>query len=189
MLISVNTERTVISRNKVVDMINVTPVMKKFIVHMGEMGGKWGINRTVAQIHCLLYLSPKPLNAEEIVSILKVARSNVSSSLRELQGWKVVKVSHVLGDRREYYESMKDVFGMFKIIMDERKKREVDPVLEVVKECIKEIDPKDKDDRYTYDRLSDFNKFFEVSSKWYNELSKLPIDKIMKFTISRKKSR
>ena len=95
-------------------------------------GAKWacvGINRTVAQIHALLYLSPKPLNAEEIADTLSVARSNVSTSLKELQGWGVVKIVHVLGDRRDHFETLKDVWAMFRIILDERKKRETDPSL------------------------------------------------------------
>ena len=104
--------------------MTLTPTCEKFILHWGEMGTRWGVNRTVAQIHALLYLSPDPLNAEQIAETLSVARSNVSNSLRELQGWGIVKVVHVLGDRRDHYESMKDVWEMFRVIVDERKKRE-----------------------------------------------------------------
>src|SRR6201999_1287248 len=95
---------------------------KEFILHWGEMGARWGVNRTVAQIHALLYLSPRALNAEEIADALKVARSNVSTSIKELQGWGIVKVVHVIGDRRDHFQSLKDVFEMFRIILDERKK-------------------------------------------------------------------
>src|SRR5437588_6191580 len=102
-------------------MPKLSPVQKKFILHWGEMGTRWGINRTVAQIHALLFLSPKPLTAEEIAETLEVARSNVSTSLRELQGWGIVKVVHVLGDRRDYFESLKDVWEMFRIVCQERK--------------------------------------------------------------------
>ncbi len=87
-------------------MTPLTPAMERFVLHWGEMGSKWGINRTVAQIHALLFISPEPLNAEAIVETLKVARSNVSTSLRELQSWHIVKVVHVLGDRRDHFESM-----------------------------------------------------------------------------------
>src|SRR5471030_1774960 len=91
-------------------MKQLSPVEQKFILHWGEMGTRWGINRTVAQVHALLYLSPKPLNAEEIADTLSVARSNVSTSLKDLQTWRIVKVVHVLGDRRDHYESLKDVW-------------------------------------------------------------------------------
>src|ERR1700748_2142446 len=119
-------------------MTPLAPVQQKFILHWGEMGTKWGINRTVAQIHALLYISPKPLHAEEIVEILNVARSNVSTSLKELQGWGIVKMVHVLGDKRDHFESMKDVWEMFRIVLDERKRREIDPTVAMLRECIAE---------------------------------------------------
>src|SRR5436189_3709654 len=101
----------------------LSPVQQKFVLHWGEMGARWGINRTVAQIHALLFISSKPLNAEDITAALDVARSNVSTSLRELQNWRIIKIVHVLGDRRDYFESMKDVWEMFRVVLDERKKR------------------------------------------------------------------
>src|SRR5579863_1255699 len=94
-------------------------VERCFILHWGEMGARWGINRTVAQIHALLYLSPRPMHAEEIAATLAVARSNVSNSLRELQGWGLVKIAHVLGDRRDHFESLKDIWKMFDIVVAE----------------------------------------------------------------------
>src|SRR5271163_755595 len=103
-------------------MAELTGLQKQYILHWGEMGARWGINRAVAQIHALLYLSPRPLTAEEITDTLSVARSNVSTSLRELQGWGIVKMVHVLGDRRDHFESMKNVWEMFRVILDERKK-------------------------------------------------------------------
>src|SRR2546426_4141225 len=97
-------------------MERLSPVQEKFILHWGEMGTRWGINRTVAQIHALLYLSSEPLHADQIASLLSVARSNVSSSLREVQSWGIVRVAHVLGDRRDHFESLKDVWHMFQIM-------------------------------------------------------------------------
>ena len=101
-------------------MTNLSPIAQKFILHWGEMGMKWGINRTVAQVHALLYISEKPLNADEICESLGVARSNVSTSLKELQNWGIVRVVHVLGDRRDHFESMTDVYEMFRVILAER---------------------------------------------------------------------
>ena len=97
------------------------PLQQKFILHWGDMGTRWGINRTVAQIHALLFLSNAPMHAEDIANTLKVARSNVSMSLRELQSWGIVHTVPVLGDRRDHLESMTDVWEMFEQILDERK--------------------------------------------------------------------
>ena len=112
-------------------MAELTGVQKQYILHWGEMGTRWGINRTVAQIHALLYLSPKALPAEEIAETLSVARSNVSTSIRELETWGIVRAVHVLGDRREHYESMKDVWEMFRLVIEQRKRREIDPTREM----------------------------------------------------------
>ncbi len=112
--------------------MTLTSVEQKFILHWGEMGTRWGINRTVAQVHALLFISPKPLHAEQIAGTLAVARSNVSNSLRELQGWGIVRVAHVLGDRRDHFESVKDVWEIFRIVSQERKRREIDPTLRVL---------------------------------------------------------
>src|SRR5215203_7012249 len=124
--------------------MELTPVTQKFILHWGEMGIRWGINRTVAQIHALLFISPKPVNAEQIAATLNVARSNVSNSLKELQGWGIVKRVHVMGDQRDHFESMKEVWEMFRVVLDERKKREIDPTIDVLQACA-EAAEKDKD--------------------------------------------
>src|SRR5436190_10407300 len=106
-------------------MNNLSPVQQKFVLHWGEMGTRWGINRTVAQIHALLYISEKPLNAEQIVEALGVARSNVSTSLKELQGWAIVKLVHVMGDKRVHFEWMQDVWEMFGVVLVERRRGEI----------------------------------------------------------------
>src|SRR5213592_2432786 len=99
----------------------LTAVQQRFILHWGEMGARWGINRTVAQVHALLHLADAPVSADAIAASLGVARSNVSTSLRELQGWGIVRPVHVLGDRRDHYESLGDVWEMFRAIIEERK--------------------------------------------------------------------
>src|SRR5215468_7827476 len=118
----------------------LSPVAQKFVLHWGEMGTRWGINRTVAQIHALLFISKRPLSAEEIADTLSIARSNVSNSLRELQNWGIIRVVHLMGDRRDHFESMKDVFEMFRVISRERKKREIDPTRQMLEDCIAEMD-------------------------------------------------
>src|ERR1700729_1852021 len=143
-------------------MANLTGVQKQYILHWGEMGARWGINRTVAQIHALLYLSPRPMHAEEIAATLSVARSNVSSSLRELQSWGIVRIAHVLGDRRDHFESLKDVWRMFQIIVEERKRREVDPTIAMLKNCAAELEETAPSDTYTQERLGEMIEFFET---------------------------
>jgi len=150
--------------------VGLSPVAEKFILHWGEMGSSWGINRTVAQIHALLYLSGKPMHAEQISAALSVARSNVSTSLRELQGWGVVRVVHVLGDRRDHFESLRDVWEMFRIVLDERKRREFDPVLTMLRECASRPDAKPTET----ERIGAMLGFFESMSGAYDEISKVP---------------
>lgn len=146
--------------------ITISPVQRRFILHWGEMGDRWGINRTVAQIHALLYLWPEPLDAEQIAKALSVARSNVSTSLRELQGWGIVRVVHVLGDRRDHFESLKDIWKMFEIIVAERKRREVDPTVAMLRECAAETRDGDP---YTKARLDDMVEFFETMTAFYDD--------------------
>lgn len=150
----------------------LTPVQEKFILHWGEMGARWGINRTVAQIHALLYLSSRPMHAEEIASTLSVARSNVSNSLRELQGWGIVRVAHVLGDRRDHFESLKDVWHMFDIIIAERKRREIDPTVEMLRSCLH--DPQCKPDAYTAERIANMLEFLDTMLGFYDDLQRMP---------------
>ncbi|MDH5660284.1 MAG: MarR family transcriptional regulator, partial [Gammaproteobacteria bacterium] len=114
--------------------MKLTPVMEKYVLHWGEMGTRWGVNRTVAQIHALLFLSEKPLNAEEITETLGVARSNVSTSIKELQSWNLVKTEPLMGDRREHFTTMKDPWELFYTIMEGRKQRELDPTMSVLRE-------------------------------------------------------
>jgi DNA-binding transcriptional regulator GbsR (MarR family) len=154
--------------------MQLTPTAQKFILHWGEMGARWGINRTVAQIHALLYLSPHPLQAEEIAATLSVARSNVSYSLRELQGWGIVRVTHVLGDRRDHFESLKEVWEMFRIILEERRRREVDPTLVMLRECVADLEKAGSPEAYARERLGEMLRFFEEMTALHEEMSRLP---------------
>src|SRR5437870_9237257 len=154
--------------------MELTPLIQKFILHWGEMGTRWGINRTVAQIHALLYLSPKPLTAEEITDLLGVARSNVSNSLKELQGWGIVKRVHVMGDSRDHFESMKDVWEMFRVVPDERKKREIDPTARLLRECITEAGKDKATDEYTQEKLRALADFFDTTTAWYGQIRQWP---------------
>lgn len=161
--------------------MKLSPICRDFVLHWGEMGTRWGINRTVAQIHALLYLSPEPLNAEQIVEALGVARSNVSNSLRELQGWGIVRIVHVMGDRRDHYESLKDVWEMFQIILDERKKRETDPTLAMLRELTGRTKKGAAAESYEQERLEEMLAFFETMTSWYAQIRRLPTGAVIKF--------
>ncbi|MBL8300446.1 MAG: MarR family transcriptional regulator [Rhodanobacteraceae bacterium] len=116
----------------------MSPLSRRFVLHWGEMGSRWGVNRTVAQIHALLFLAGRPMHAEEIVEQLSVARSNVSTSLRELMNFNLVRVVHQLGDRRDYFETSKDVWTLFRTVIRERKSREFDPTVAMLRELTAE---------------------------------------------------
>lgn len=162
------------------EMTNLRPVAQKFVLHWGEMGTRWGINRTVAQVHALLFISPKPLPADEIAATLGIARSNASTSLRELRNWGIVHVVHVLGDRRDHFESMKDVFAMFRVVARERKKREIDPTVRILQQCIAESAKQKPTDKYSRDRLTDLLNFFELAESAYTQAEKLPTSALLK---------
>ena len=153
---------------------SLTPVAQKFILHWGEMGTRWGVNRTVAQVHALLYLSERPMPAEEIAATLSVARSNISTSLRELQGWRIVRVAPVLGDRRQHFESVKDVWELFRIVVQERKKRELDPTIQVVRECVEQAKKAGPSEAYAHNRLEELLAFIATMDTLFEEFQHLP---------------
>ena len=158
-------------------MSELTPVMKSFILRWGEMGSTWGVNRTVAQIYALLYLSPEPLTADEISETLTVARSTVSAGLHELQGWGIVKIIHVLGDRRDHFEAMSDVWEMFRAIIRQRKAREIDPLLAMLRASVAEAG---KDDSDVKEKLQDMLDSLEAVMTIYNQVEQMPLDTLIK---------
>lgn len=152
----------------------MSEVNTRFILHWGEMSSRWGINRSVAQIHALLFLSPEPLNAEQISNELGLARSNVSTSLRELQAFGIVRVVHRIGDRRDYFESEQDVWAMVRAIIEHRKRREVDPTLEMLRDCVADAERRDTD-AHTVRRMKELRDLLESMSKLFDQVSSLPL--------------
>src|ERR1700754_2371791 len=136
-------------------MTTLSAGQKKFILHWGELRTRWGLNRSVAQIHALLYLSPTPLAAEQVASLLSIARSNVSTSLRELQGWGIVRVVHVMEDRRDHFESIRDVWELFRQVLEERKKREIDPTIALLRDCVAEASRAGSAESHTRGKLAE----------------------------------
>jgi DNA-binding transcriptional regulator GbsR (MarR family) len=159
----------------------LTDVSRKFVLHWGEMGSRWGINRTIAQIHALLYISPEPLNADQIAETLSVARSNVSMSLRELQGWGIVQVVPVLGERKDHFTTQQDVWEMLLVVLDERKKRELDPTLTVLRECVIEARELGDTEKHTAQRLNELLQLVETCGGWYGQVRSLPRPMLVRF--------
>ncbi|MBN1992637.1 MAG: MarR family transcriptional regulator [Anaerolineae bacterium] len=146
-------------------------VREKFILHWGEMGSLWGINRTMAQIHALLYISPEPLSANAIMEELQISRGNVSMALRELIAWGIVSRVHIKGERREFYITEKDVWKMFRIIARERKKREVDPTIKVLSDSVADLNQlPDSDGQYERAQLKNLLDFFETGVEVFEKL-------------------
>ncbi len=163
--------------------MNLSPAVEKYVLHWGEMGTRWGTNRTVAQIQALLYLSPRPLRADEIVDCLSVARSNVSTSVRELQSYGLVKMTHMLGDRRDYFESLSDVWELFRVIIEQRKQRELNPTLSMLRNCAVEVADDKETDEVTKQRIRNMLQFVETTNDWYEQIQGIPtstLQKIMK---------
>jgi DNA-binding transcriptional regulator GbsR (MarR family) len=150
------------------------PAGRRFVLHWGEMGWRWGVNRTVSQLHALLFLLGRPMHAEEIADLLQVARSNVSNSLRELENWKLVRVVHLTGDRRDHYETAQDPWELLRIIVRERKAREFDPTVAVLRECVADqslarLGPA------AQKRVRETLTLMESLSKWTDEMLNLEV--------------
>jgi len=154
--------------------MNLSPAVEKYVLHWGEMGTRWGTTRTVAQIQALLYLSPRPLRADEIAEALQVARSNVSTSIRELQSYGVVKMTHMLGDRRDYFECLSDVWELFRMILEQRKQRELNPTLSMLRDVAVEVEQEDGTEVVTKERIRNMLEFVENTSDWYETIKEVP---------------
>lgn len=150
--------------------MQLTSSMEKFIVHWGEMGTRWGVNRTVAQIYALLVLSQHPLNAEQIVEVLGVARSNVSNSIKELQQLGLVSLTHKLGDRRDHFEALKDCWEMLLVLAEQRKQREIDPTMELLKQCLVEAEQDKQTPEYVTRQFQSMSSFMQTMDIWYRQV-------------------
>ena len=148
--------------------------MQRYVVHWGEMGARWGINRSIAQVHALLYLAEAPLDAEEIGETLGIARSNVSTSLKELQGWELVRLVHQPGDRRDHFEAKHDPWDMLMAIVEGRKRREIDPTLEGLKSCTADAEADPDTPETAKARLRDMRAFLEQWGGWYEQMRHVP---------------
>lgn len=150
------------------------PEAEAFILHWGEMGTNWGVNRSVAQIHALLYLSDRPLNAEEISETLKLARSNVSTALKELQSYNIVRRQHVTGDRRDHFIAETDLWELLMRISAERKRREIDPTIELLAQLKDRIAERKDVPEHVRHRIARMHEFISTLTSWYDQVRRLP---------------
>jgi DNA-binding transcriptional regulator GbsR (MarR family) len=157
----------------------LTPVAQRFVLHWGEMGSRWGVNRTVAQIHALLFLAGRPMHAEELTETLGVARSNVSTSLKELQNWNLVRVVHLLGDRRDHFETFGDVWELFRVVIRERKAREFEPTMQALRDCLSSPDIA-REPSVSRQRIAQTLALMETLSSWGDEMLRLDPQTLMK---------
>ena len=155
--------------------MQMTPLVAQMVRHWGEMGSRWGISRSVAEVHALLHFSARPIPADEITQALQIARSNVSGCLKELQAWGVIRMVHLPNDRREHFESINDVWRLFEVLLDERKRREMDPTLKALRECSAQDNNTGQDSEETRRRLAEMLEFFETMDGWYGEVRRLPM--------------
>lgn len=180
--------------------MKLTPLVLRFVLHFGEMGSRWGINRTVGQIYALLFASPNSLNADEISEALDVSRSNVSMGLKELQSWNLVRMEHRVGDRRDYFRAPEDVWQIFQTLAQERRKREVDPTLSMLREAVMEP-VKDAIDQHAQARMREMHDLIELVTGWFSEVQSMDqatlmrlmkmgtrVQKVLEFKLLSKKS-
>lgn len=152
--------------------MNLSPLAQDFVLHFGEMGSRWGINRTVGQIYALLFVSPAPLNADEIAEALAFSRSNVSMGLKELESWRLVKLQHLPNDRREYFSAPEDVWAIFRTLADERRKREIDPTLSMLRDALM-VNTASDADRHAQKRMKEMHDLIEMATLWFNDVHRL----------------
>lgn len=158
--------------------MNLPPLVQTFVLHFGEMGSRWGINRTVGQIYALLYLSKEPLNAEDIVERLGVSRSNVSMGLKELQAWNLVRLQHKPGDRRDYFATPDDIWQIVRTLVEERKKREIDPTMTLLREVLMQ-EPASAEERHAQERMRAMHDLFELLTGWYADVQRLDTERLV----------
>jgi DNA-binding transcriptional regulator GbsR (MarR family) len=158
--------------------MNLSPLVRSFVLHFGEMGSRWGIARTVGQIYAVLFVAERPLCADDIVERLGVSRSNVSMGLKELQSWNLVRLRHEPGDRRDFFVTPEDVWAIVRTLVDERKKREIDPTLTVLRDLLMQP-PATSEDAHAQERMREMHEVIELMTGWYADVEKLETERLI----------
>jgi DNA-binding transcriptional regulator GbsR (MarR family) len=157
----------------------LSPLTHSFVSHFGEMGSRWGINRTVGQIYALIFVSREPLNADDIAEALAFSRSNVSMGLKELQAWRLVRLKHMPADRREYFEAPTDAWEIFRTLAEERRRREIEPTLSMLRNALLEV-PTTDDDRIAQERMRGMHDLIELMTTWFDDVQRLDAQTLAK---------
>jgi DNA-binding transcriptional regulator GbsR (MarR family) len=152
--------------------VQLLPLIQTFVLHFGEMGSRWGVNRTVGQIYALLFLSDRPLNADEIAEALGMSRSNVSMGLKELEAWRLIRKRHLPGDRREYIEAPDDIWQILRTLAEERRRREIDPTLSLLRDILLEA-PGSAEERHAQGKMREMHDLIELLTDWADDIEKL----------------
>lgn len=158
--------------------MTLPPLCEAFVLHFGEMGNRWGINRTVGQIYAVLFIAERPLCADDIVERLGVSRSNVSMGLKELQSWNLLRLRTLPGDRREFFQTPDDIYAIVRTLVEERKKREIDPTLSVLRELLMRT-PESESERVAQARMREMHELIELMTGWYDEIRKLETERLV----------
>lgn len=158
--------------------MELDPITQRFVSHFGEMGTRWGVNRTVGQIYALLFLSESPLCADDVVAALGVSRSNVSMGMKELQAWRLVRLKHLPGDRRDFYETPEDLWDIVRTLAEQRKAREIDPTLTLLRELQLE-EGENASNPYAMNRIKETAELIELLTGWYDDVKKLETTRLM----------
>ncbi|MFQ3250334.1 MAG: DNA-binding transcriptional regulator GbsR (MarR family) [Glaciecola sp.] len=157
--------------------MNMTPMIETFVMHFGEMGSRWGFNRTVGQMYALLVICEKPLSANDIAEALNISRGNVSMGLKELQSWRLVQMHHVPGDRKDYFKALGSIWDMANKVFEERRKREMDPTLSLLRDILLDK-PANEQEKYAQSRLQEIHDLLENITQWSEELQRLSPEKM-----------
>lgn len=158
--------------------MKLSPIVQTFVLHFGEMGSRWGINRTVGQIYALLYLSPEPLNAEDIAESLGFSRSNVSMGLKELDAWNLVRHQHLPGDRRDYFTTPQDIWEIVRTLVEERRKREIEPTLSMLRDVLLKS-PASPDEAFAQSKMQQMHDLIEMLTQWYQDMQKMETERLV----------
>lgn len=159
-------------------MTQLPPVIQSFVLHFGEMGSRWGINRTVGQIYALLYLSDKPLNADQICEALGFSRSNVSMGLKELDSWQLIRLKHLPGDRRDHFTTPDDIWEIVRTLVEQRRKREIEPTLTMLRDVLLE-NPASAEEKHAQAKMREMHDLIEMLTGWYADMQKMETERLV----------
>ena len=159
-------------------MMNLPPLIQTFVLHFGEMGSRWGINRTVGQVYALLYLSPKPLNADDICETLGFARSNVSMSLKELDSWQLIRLKHLPNDRRDHFTTPDDIWEIVRTLIEQRRKREIEPTLSLLRDVLLE-NPSSAEEVHAQKKMQEMHDLIDMLTNWHTDMQKMETERLV----------